>query len=139
MLLGFSFIFDKQGSATGYIDVSCAMIFLYIIYKRLTTGILMNRGVYYTLVFYETLLMWLFLCIGAFIIEYGGTIVEHDSSTIHSEVGLLILIGTVISGIIVGGLVILVLTWNKNKMVSIPNINKLSGPLNIEIYFFRIY
>lgn len=59
LLISFGFMFDKFGNTRQEIDLVCGLIGLYIIWRRVSVGVIYHRGIYYLRTLTEFLQVWL--------------------------------------------------------------------------------
>ena len=53
-LITAAFVLDKGGSSLGEIGMVCAILCLFIIFKRCTAALIFRKSVFYAMIFYET-------------------------------------------------------------------------------------
>lgn len=68
VVLSIGYAFDKIGAYGGPINLICAVIQAFIVYRRNKTAIIYNNSVYYATIFYETLNLWLYIVTGVHLI-----------------------------------------------------------------------
>ena len=68
-----SFIFDKSSATKGYISLFCSALGGMVVYLRVTKAVIFNKVVFNVQLYIETIIMWMFLCIGIQIVTVSET------------------------------------------------------------------
>lgn len=113
LILSACFVFDKKALIKGEVSIVVFIVMAFIIYKRMTSDLIFNAGIYYALIFYETEQMWISLCV-AFQIFSGQPFT------------LVALILVLISGALISLLIIAVVIRRK-RLLTLSNPSKFTS------------
>lgn len=69
MVLAGSIVLDKATNFQGFILLGCGILYLLVVYKRVTDGVMIVEKVFFASSFYETVIAWLYICFGANILN----------------------------------------------------------------------
>ena len=83
-----TFVFDKQGNVRGYVNLVCFLLYLLLLYSRLTSGIIFVKTINYATIIYESLNMTLSLFVAASILS--------DNEITISTLALFVSLGLVV-------------------------------------------
>jgi hypothetical protein len=93
IIVATSWVFDKYGRSQGYVHLLIGFTLGLILYRRIRTGVIVNRQVYFTTIIMEASLTWLYIITGALILSK-----EQQSI---SSTAIVLAIGLIIGGILI--------------------------------------
>lgn len=102
LILSASFIYDKNGLQTeSYLHLVSFLICFTILFRRLSTGIIIDKSIYYVSIVFETLMTWLFLTIGCHLLSQ-----TEDSTSKGEDIFITTFVLMIVVGILIGLLLV---------------------------------
>lgn len=125
-VLAAAFVFNKSGSYRGEINLVCLALDSIIVYRLYKDAIIFKASVFYATIIYEGLFWWLFLTVAIHVL----------SGSILSTTSLSVLIFT---GFLLSCILVTVQLIKKEHLSVADDFEKYDQPLDLMIYFFRLY
>ncbi|TNV87946.1 hypothetical protein FGO68_gene6125 [Halteria grandinella] len=88
LIISASWVFDKYGKFQGYVQIFLAALFTVMIFRRVKTGVIVNKQIYCSTLIYEASSSWLYLIIGSMYLSLTSLTIV--STSIILSIGLII-------------------------------------------------